>query len=79
MIYPVLTEFEWGMAGLLGIAVLIWGLRAIAKENQKPEPHDYAHDEEFQKDIEEESAKVHEYYNKVKADWEKQYGRSWDE
>ena len=69
-----------GLSG--GIAVIImavvWSIRYFC--DKKPaKPHDYAHDEEFQKYIEEESAKVHEYYNKVKADWEKEYGRSWDE
>ena len=69
-----------GLSG--GIAVIImavvWSIR-YSRDNKPVKPHDYAHDEEFQKYIEEESAKVHEYYNKVKADWEKEYGRSWDE
>lgn len=80
MIYPVLTDFEWGIAGIISIVILVFGIRSIVRESRSAtKPHDYAHDEEFQKDIEEESAKVHEYYNKVRADWEKQHGRSWDE
>lgn len=79
MIYPIMTEFEWGIAGIIGIIIMIVGIRSIVGENRKPEPHDYAHDEAFQKEMDEESAKVEAYYNKVKADWEERYGRPWGE
>ena len=79
MIYPVLSNFEWALVGLASIAVLIWGIKSIVWESRPSKPHDYAHDEEFHKRMEEEQAKVDEYYNKIKTDWEKRNGRSWDE
>ena len=60
MIYPIMTEFEWGIAGIIGIIIMIVGIRAIARENRKPESHDYAHDEEFQKRMDEERRKFDE-------------------
>ena len=61
MIYPVLTEFEWGIAGIIGIIILIVGIRAITRENPKPEPHDYAHDEEFRNRMDEERREFDEW------------------
>lgn len=77
MIYPVLTEFEWGIAGIIGIIILVCGIMYIIRENREEETtyHDCANDEEFNKYIEEETKKVHEFYDKVKADYEKKYGR----
>ncbi len=80
MIYPVLTEFEWGIAGIIGIIILVFGIRSIARESRDTvKPHDYAHDKAFQRYIDKESAKVEEYYQKAKSDWEKEHGRSWDD
>ncbi len=69
-----------GFAGGIVAIILfvVWAIKDY-REHKPVKPHDYAHDKEFQKYIEEESAKVDEFYNKVKADWEKKYGRSWDE
>ena len=80
MIYPILTEFEWGIAGIIGIIILIFGIRSIVKEERGTVmPQDYVYDEAYQKRIEEESSKVEEYVKKVKADWEKEYNRPWDD
>lgn len=79
MIYPVLSDFDWFVVGMIAIWVLIWGIKSIVRESRPSKPHDYAHDEEFHKRMEEEQAKVDEYYNKIKTDWEKRNGRSWNE
>jgi hypothetical protein len=61
MIYPILTEFEWGIAGIISIIIVIVGIRAIRRENREPEPHDYVHDEEFQKRMDEEQRRFNEW------------------
>lgn len=38
MIYPAMTELEWGIVGIISIIVLIWGIRVIVHESQTPEP-----------------------------------------
>ena len=65
-----------------GIVVLILLVAFLIKDHRKhktAKPHDYAHDKEFQKYIDEESAKVEKHVDQIKADWEKKYGRSWGE
>lgn len=44
MIYPVLTEFEWGVAGIIGIIILIVGIRAIAKDSTPRDNKDWGAD-----------------------------------
>ena len=65
--------------GIVVLILLVVWLIKYHRENKPRKPHDYAHDKEFQKYIDEESAKVEKYVDQVKADWEKKYGRPWDE
>lgn len=75
MIYPILTEFEWGIAGIVGIIILVFGIRSIVREGRKPETkEDNARvKEEFRRHCDEETRKAKEF----KAEFEKKwYGKT---
>ena len=44
MIYPVLTEFEWGIAGIIGIIILIAGIRVFVKDSTPRDDKDWGAD-----------------------------------
>ncbi len=80
MIYPVLTEFEWGIAGIIGIIILIVGIRAIVREEREaaPKPPSDAEREANRRRTDEITSEVKANIDRVKSDWEKRYGQPWD-
>ena len=80
MIYPVLTEFEWGIAGLIGIAILIWGLRAIAKDTAKPDGKDWGADlRESRKRYEEAEREARRRSERLGTDYETERAKAMKE
>lgn len=80
MIYPELTEFEWGIAGLIGIVILIWGLRAIAKDTTKQEGKDCGADSrELKKRYEEAERKARVRSETLGTDYETERAKAMKE
>ncbi len=80
MIYPVLTEFEWGIAGIIGIIIMIAGIRAIVREEKDaaPKPPSDKEKEASRRRTDEIVSGVSADIDRVKAEWEANTGRKWE-
>ncbi|WP_373735736.1 hypothetical protein [Bacteroides heparinolyticus] len=81
MIYPVLTDFEWAIAGFMSVAIIVAFARAMKREARKCAPKEPTGFEkaEASRRTEQILSEVEAEINRVKAQYEEATGLKWDD
>ena len=81
MLYPMLTGFEWAIAGFVSGAIIVFFVRALKREARKCAPKEPTDLEksEARRRTEEILSEVETEINRVKAQYEEATGLKWDD